>query len=519
MAKHILAEILENSAKEFSDSPAVRWMVKKDIIERTYTELDMARRKVWNAMKERGFKGKHVALIGTSSYPWIASYTGLVSGKCTTVPLDPALPVEELADLLNRSDSEALFISPKMASYLPTFRELSPKVRLFILLEEEAGDGSDDDVITFGDLLAEGEDVTVSADDVPEEDDVCTIIFTSGTTGKSKGVMLTQRNLYDNITYVKVTVHPHTTMLSVLPIHHAYCLVMDWMMGFSKGATLCINDSLLHMVRNIGKFEPQIMLMVPLMIETIYKRLAAAGGDVSKKEIGRSVFGKNLERIYSGGAHLDPFYISEMAEYGVEICEGYGMSECSPVISTNGEFGNRPGSVGLPLENAEVRIENGEVQVRGSSVMKGYYKMPKETEETLKDGWLHTGDLGRLDEDGYLYITGRLKNLIILSNGENISPEEIEMAFDLEPLIGEIVVTGEDNGLCARIYPSPEYLEANPMSEDEIRNELQKLLDAYNKKQPSYKAIVGLVVRKYPFIKSATKKIKRPLAAVDEPEE
>ena len=292
-----------------------------------------------------------------------------------------------------------------------------------------------------------------------------------------------------------------------------------WMMGFSKGATLCINDSLLHMVRNIGKFQPEVMLMVPLMIETIYKRLAAAGDTAPKKDIGRSVFGPNLKSIYSGGAHLDPFYIEAMAEYGVEICEGYGMSECSPVISTNGEAGNRPGSVGLPLSNAEVRIENGEVQVRGTSVMKGYYQMPAETEEALKDGWLHTGDLGHLDEDGYLYITGRLKNLIILSNGENISPEEIETTLAIEPLIGEIVITGEDNGLCARIFPDPEYLEANPMSEEEVKNALQAVLDDYNKKQPTYKALVSLVVRKYPFLKSSTKKIKRPLAAVDEPEE
>ncbi|MBR1629585.1 MAG: AMP-binding protein [Lachnospiraceae bacterium] len=504
---------------EFADQPAVRWMVKKDMVERTYKDLDTARRKVWHALVKRGFLGKHISLIGTSSYPWIASYLALVSGRCTAVPLDAALNAEELVDLLNRSDSEALFLSPKLKELAPIIMESVPKLSLVIMLEEETGTTTEEKMITFGDLLAEGEDAPIVSEEEPDEDDVCTFIFTSGTTGKSKGVMLTQRNLYDNITNVYVTVHPNTNMLSVLPIHHAYCLVMDWMMGFSKGATLCINDSLLHMVRNIGKFEPDIMLMVPLMIETIFKRLQAAGDDVDKKEVGRKVFGKNLRTIYSGGAHLDPYYIDAMAEYGVEICEGYGMSECSPVISTNGELGNRPGSVGLPLPNAEVRIENGEVQVRGSSVMKGYYQMPKETEETLKDGWLHTGDLGRLDEDGYLYITGRLKNLIILSNGENISPEEIEGAFDLEPLVGEIVVTGEDNGLCARIYPDPEYLEAHPMSEDEVREALQALLDAYNKKQPTYKALVGLVVRQYPFLKSATKKIKRPLATVDAPEE
>ncbi len=401
---------------------------------------------------------------------------------------------------------------------IPAVRKSVPKLKLIVLLQEEGLDLKEDDYISFGDLLEEGKG---SSDDseIPKEDDVCTIIYTSGTTGKSKGVMLTQRNLYDNIKNVVVTVEPGTAMLSVLPIHHAYCLVMDWMMGFSKGAVLCINDSLLHMVRNIGRFEPEIMLMVPLMIETIYKRLEQAGDSGDKKAVGRAVFGPNLKTIYSGGAHLDPYYIEAMNEYGVEICEGYGMSECSPVISTNGELGNKPGSVGLPLANAEVKIENGEVVVRGTSVMKGYYKMPRETGEAIKDGWLHTGDLGRIDEDGFLFITGRLKNLIILSNGENISPEEIESAFELNPLISEIVVTGEDNGLCARIYPDPDYIESHPMSEEEIRESLQGALDEYNKKQPSYKALVGLVVRKYPFLKSATKKIKRPLAKIDAAEE
>ena len=516
MEKRILSSIIEKSAAQYADIPAVRWAVKKKMEDRTYTQLDAARKKVWNGLKERGFAGKHIAIIGTSSYPWIASYLGVVSGNCIAVPLDPGLPAEELADLLNRSDSEAVFISPKLKSLIPTVQESCPQIRQIILLDEAVSEQADG-IITFGDLTADAADTPIDESDAPNEGDVCTLIYTSGTTGKSKGVMLTQRNLYDNVDSVVITVDPGVLMLTVLPIHHAYCLVMDCMKGFSKGATLCINDSLLHLVRNIGKFEPELILMVPLMIETIYKRLKAADPDTPKKDIGRAVFGKNLKTIYSGGAHLDPYYIKEMAEYGVEICEGYGMSECSPTISTNGELGNKPGSVGLPLSNVEVRIENGEVQVRGSSVMKGYYKMPKETEETLKDGWLHTGDLGYVDEDGFLFITGRLKNLIILSNGENISPEEIESSLEIKPLIGEIVITGEDNGLTARIYPDPEYVEQNQLDAEQIREQLQEILDEYNKKQPTYRALTGLVVRKYPFLKSSTRKIKRPLADVDEP--
>ena len=517
--KHIIPEIVNESAKKFAEVPAVRWLVKKEQQERTYAELDSARKRVWNGLSARGFAGKHLALIGTSAYTWIASYVGLVSGNCVAVPLDAGLPEEELIDLLNRSDSEGLFLSPKLKSLLPGIQASCPKLRLVILLDEERSKEETEGVITFGDLVAGAQATAIPAEESPEEDDVCTFIYTSGTTGKSKGVMLTQRNLYDNMKNIVITAEPGMVMLSVLPIHHAYCLVMDWLMGFSKGATLCINDSLMHLVRNIGIFQPSIMLMVPLMIETIYKRLVAAAPSIPKKDVGRSVFGPNIRTIYSGGAHLDPYYIEAMAEYGVEVCEGYGMSECSPTISTNGELGNKPGSVGLPLGNVEVRFVDGELQVRGSSVMKGYYQMPKETEEALKDGWLHTGDLGHLDEDGFLYITGRAKNLIILSNGENISPEEIELSLALEPLIGEIIVTGENNGLTARIYPDPDYVESQQLDEEQVRQGLQDILDAYNKRQPTYRALTGLVVRKYPFLKSATRKIKRPQATIDEPPE
>ena len=513
----IIPEIINSSVQKFADIPAVRWIEKKDLVERTYTELNVSRNKVWHALAERGFIGKHIALIGTSSYTWISSYIGIVSGKCTAVPLDAGLPADELVDLINRSDSEALFLSPKLQSLIDPVQDSCPKIRLIILLDENESDDPAGKVITFGDLIKNASAEPISAEEIPSEGDVCTIIYTSGTTGKSKGVMLTQQNLYDNVDYVIVTFEPGTTMLTVLPIHHAYCLVMDWLKGFSKGATLCINDSLLHMVKNISKFQPKVMLMVPLMIETIYKRLQAADPSIPKLEVGKQVFGPNLQTIYSGGAHLDPSYIDAMAEYGVQVSEGYGMSECSPTISTNGEMGNRPGSVGPLLKNVEARFVNGELQIRGSSVMKGYYKMPKETEEALKDGWLHTGDLGYIDEDGFLFITGRLKNLIILSNGENISPEEIESVLGAKPLIGEIIITGENNGLTARIYPDPDFVEKEALSEEQVREQLQQILDEYNKKQPTYRAITALVVRKYPFLKSSTRKIKRPLAEVDEP--
>ena len=348
--------------------------------------------------------------------------------------------------------------------------------------------------------------------------DVVNMQYTSGTTGFPKGVMLTQNNLASNVEAVKISAEPGTAMLSVLPIHHAFCLVMDWLKGFSQGATICINDSLLHMVRNMSIFKPDIMLMVPMMIETIYKRLSAADPQIPKAVLAEKVFGGKLQTIFTGGAHLDPYYIDRFAEYGVQILEGYGMSECSPVISNNTPENHKPGSIGRPLENVEIRFENGEILVKGTSVMKGYYQMPDETAETLKDGWLHTGDKGYMDEDGYLFINGRVKNLIILSNGENISPEEIENKLALNPLVGEVIVTGEDNGLTARIYPEQAVVEAKALDTEMIRSQLQEFLDEYNKNQPTYRRITGLVIRKNPFIRSTTKKIRRQDVLIDEPQ-
>lgn len=328
--------------------------------------------------------------------------------------------------------------------------------------------------------------------------------------------MLTQNNLASNVKAVNYTKEPGSVLLSVLPIHHAFCLVMDWLKGFSLGVTVCINDSLLHMVKNMSVFKPEVMLMVPLMIETIYKRLAAADPAIPKKILADKVFGGNLSIIFTGGAHLDPYYIDKFAEYGVDIFEGYGMSECSPVISSNTPDDHKAGSIGRPLSNVELAFENGEILVKGSSVMKGYYNMPEETAETLKDGWLHTGDKGYLDDDGFLFINGRVKNLIILSNGENVSPEEIENKLALGELVGEVIVTGENNGLTARIYPDQEVVAAKGMDEAAVGTALQAFLDQYNKAQPTYRQITGLVVRKNPFIRNSTKKIKRQEAMIDE---
>lgn len=487
----------------------MRWLEKKNVKERSYRELGEGIAAVRSGLAEEGFHKDHIALIGTSSVEWVTAYFAITTGDNVAVPLDAGLPAEDLIELLNRAHAKALFLSPKNKKLAEQVRVSCPEVKKIWLLTEAEDAGPE----TIEDVKAAGAGKEKEFHVRPE--DVATIIYTSGTTGKSKGVMLTQENIARNVESVQYEKDPGCVMMSVLPIHHAFCLVMDWLKGFSLGAVVCINDSYMHMVRNMGIFKPEVVLMVPMMIEMIYKRLAAADASIPKNILAEKVFGGNLKIIFTGGAHLDPYYIDQIAEYGVDVFEGYGMSECSPVISSNTPDAHKKGSIGRPLPNVEVRFEDGEIQVRGSSVMKGYFEMPKETEETLRDGWLHTGDKGYLDEDGYLFINGRVKNLIILSNGENISPEEIENKLALDPLVGEVVVTGENNALTARIYPDQDVVRMKELSADDVKAALQEVLDTYNRTQPTYRQITGLVVRKNPFIRNATGKIKRTEAEVD----
>lgn len=512
----------DNTAESFGDLPAVRWLNKKDINEISYGKLNNLITEIRCGLASTGFAGDHIALIGESSVQWIASYLAIVTGNNVAVPLDALLPAEDIIDLLNRSETKVLFLSPKLIALAEPVLKACPMIKQIWLLQDNYELSVSNASIG---ALPELCDIGRNKPDVAgaDADAIATIIFTSGTTGKSKGVMLTQKNLFDNVKNVDYEEAPGCVMMSVLPIHHAYCLVMDWLKGFSLGAIVCINDSFMHMVRNMHIYKPQVILMVPLMIESIYKRLAAANEEYANADeatlvmvrasVYENVFGGQLKIIFTGGAHLDPFYIDEFAKYGIDIFEGYGMSECSPVITTNTVDCHKPGSIGKPLANVQIKFENGEILVKGTSVMKGYYNMPEETKAAFTDGWLHTGDKGYLDEDGYLFINGRVKNLIIMSNGENISPEEIENKLSLNPLIAEVIVSGNGTGLTAHIYPDQDLIERRGIKEAEVKTSLQEFIDNYNSAQPSYRHITNLEIRTEPFIRNTTGKIKRTAIA------
>lgn len=331
-------------------------------------------------------------------------------------------------------------------------------------------------------------------------------MFTSGTTGKSKGVMLSHRNLAENATCLDMKIEPGTVILSVLPIHHAYCLSMDILKALSLGSVICINDSLLRVAKNIKLFEPNMILMVPLMIETLAKKLEEAAW-MPAALVKAKVFGKQFHTVCSGGAYLNQAYIDTFKRYGITILQGYGITECSPVISTNLSWNNKKGSVGKLMPNCEAKTVEDELWVRGSSVMQGYYHMPEETAETLEDGWLKTGDLGYVDEDGFVFLTGRKKNLIITPNGENVSPEEIENKLGENRIVQEVLVRDSEGVIEAEIFPDYEYASKKKIKD--MQSELQGIIDAYNKEAPLYKRIFILKIRETEFEKNTTKKIKR----------
>ncbi|MDY3730883.1 MAG: AMP-binding protein [Candidatus Choladocola sp.] len=340
----------------------------------------------------------------------------------------------------------------------------------------------------------------------PKPDQLATSMFTSGTTGKSKGVMLTHRNLAENATCLDMKLPERSVLLSVLPIHHAYCLSMDILKGVSLGSIICINDSLIRMAKNIKLFAPNIILMVPLMIETMAKKLEDAAG-LPPEIVKREVFGEQFQTICSGGAYLPPSMLDLFGKYGITILQGYGMTECAPVISTSVSWNIRKGSVGQLMPNCEAKVVDEELWVKGSSVMQGYYKMPQETKETLVDGWLRTGDLGYVDEEGFVYLTGRKKNLIITKNGENVSPEELENKIGENRLVQEILVREKEGMIEAEIFPDYEY--AGKKGITDLQAALQEVIDRYNSGAPSYKKVYRLKVRETEFPKTPSKKIKR----------
>ena len=496
-----IGEILVQAEKKYGAEDAIRYKVNKnEIASKSYTQLKEDSERFSAVLQELGEQGNHIALTGMTSYTWITAYFGIVNSGSVAVPLDVSLPLDDMCELIDRSDAAVFVVDEIRADVAAAAKERCPKLKYVISMQKPE---STDGILSYA-QLTEKKEAGFSYE--PKPDQLATIMFTSGTTGKSKGVMLTHRNLAENATCLDMKLPERSVLLSVLPIHHAYCLSMDILKGVSLGSIICINDSLIRMAKNIKLFAPNIILMVPLMIETMAKKLEDAAG-LPPEIVKREVFGEQFQTICSGGAYLPPSMLDLFGKYGITILQGYGMTECAPVISTTVTWNIRKGSVGQLMPNCEAKVVDEELWVKGSSVMQGYYKMPQETSETLVDGWLRTGDLGYVDEEGFVYLTGRKKNLIITKNGENVSPEELENKIGENRLVQEILVREKEGIIEAEIFPDYEY--AGKKGITDLQAALQEAIDRYNSGAPSYKKVYSLKVRETEFPKTPSKKIKR----------
>ena len=492
-----IKELVYYADERFGDEPFIREYAHKQFCDTSYRSFRQRCDKLGAWVQEKFPNGVHAALIGSTDSDYLTAWFGIQCACSVSVPLDVANSAEKIADEINRSDSEILFLDERHESDVPSFRKLCPQVKFYISLHKPC-----EDMLYLGEILSMYEGKKPVG--MPSPDDLAAILFTSGTTGQSKGVMLRNSNLMDNATCEPDLGYHGDKRLTVLPVHHVFCFTCDVLCSLWYGRTLCVNDSLMRILKNLKIFKPTDATFVPMISASILKRMQQmAEKNPDKIAIGKEVFGEDFSVIYSGGAYLSPDIIRGFKEFGIEIAQGYGMTECSPRICTGVKFSPQPESVGRVVPGCEVKIVDSEIWAKSPSVMMGYYKNPEETAKTLTDdGWLKTGDLGYIN-DGYLYITGRRKNLIILENGENVSPEEIENRFVTFEPIKEMVVFEHGHTIAAEIYPDPEY------ASEDIKAEIQAQIDAVNDTFQPAKRIVKVFYRDREFEKTASKKILR----------
>ena len=558
-----LRDLIRYSVEHYGDTPAYRYHEKPggpDVV-RTYREFSQAIDEMGTGLLAMGFKDQHLVVVGDNCYEWAVANTAIVNGVGITVPLDKQLPVSEVINLTQRGKAVAFIYHPKHHEIAKAVAEAVPQVRSLIcmkadVIEQELAQADSrftdmDQVRATGRAaLAAGDRSFVDAVIDPEK--MSSLLFTSGTTAMSKGVMLCHRNITHNVFAVMSTIKLEAGQraLSVLPLHHTFenTVGMYMMLGF--GINICFTDGLRYLVDNMKEWKINIILAVPLLFENIYhavqKKLAKsgklalvnklrvvarflrkAGIDIRKKlfhQIHEGV-GGGLSLCVSGAAAIDKEITAFFNDIGIEFWSGYGLTETSPVISCNNYFVNVYGSVGNPLATIEVGIDAdsdepgaiGEILSRSPSNMLGYYENPEATAEVLtSDGWVRTGDIGYLDKRGCVFITGRKKSMIVLPNGKKAFPEEIEFVINRIQGVKESIVWGDELNrdtldICAKIVVSDELLpEGLAGVAEKISAYLTEQIKLVNKDMPVYKAVRNFVWTTEELIKTTTLKVKRP---------
>ena len=558
-----LRDLVETSAELYGDK--ILYIYKRGEARYSFSYNDYRRDlyRLGEGMSRIGLMGRTVAVIGESCPEYMTAYIAAVSGGGVIVPLDRDLGHAEIARFADLSGAEAVFYTEQFNDVLPSLAEQMPQVRYFIPIAPAEGSDTTDGSSSAGDAvilripsflrseskaMEEGDRSFLDYDCTADMSQMSALLFTSGTTGTSKGVMLSHANLVASVNAASrgTIFGPDNTFVDLLPMHHSYEITCGHLGAANLGGTVYINDSLKNTLRSITTFKPDSLIVVPLYVETMHKRIWAeiarkgmtrrvralmkassamhrAGIDIRRKLFKQILdgLGGNLRYIICGGAPLSPELVRDFDAFGIEICEGYGITECSPLIAVNRHGKVRLRSVGQPVDNCEVRIADpsadgaGEIEARGRNVMLGYFGNEEATAEVFtEDGWFRTGDVGCMDADGYIYITGRKKNIIILSNGKNIFPEEIEEHLYTSPLIGECVVIGRKNSagdtrITAVIYPSDEAVELEGKSEEEKLALIRDAVNTINRSLPVYKQVRDVELRSEEFEKTTTRKIKR----------
>lgn len=499
-----------------------------------------------------GLKGKRIAIIGATSYEWLLSEMAIVCGTGCKVPLDKNLPPDEVRNLIRRSGASAIIYSKKMEKTIRPLMEEPGQVTYFICMTEDR----DPRALFLHTLIEEGRKLLAEGDrrfvDAPvRADDLAAILFTSGTTGASKGVLLSHKNIASNIMNMsrRENLKPGWVVLSVLPVHHTLeNTCVDWT-TFYQGRTLAICEGIRYILKDMNAVRANVVVGVPLLFEKIFKGMmkqaqARGEGEKIKRAIELSrrlklyrnrplmkrlfkpihqAFGGDMRIFITGGAAIDPTVIESFEAMGIPMLQGYGMTESSPIIAMNYDRYNVASSVGRPLRGTLVRIDDpdengiGEICCQSDSVMMGYFEDPEATKRALAGGYLHTGDLGYMDEEGYLYITGRKKTVIVTKGGKNIFPEEIEDLLKQNELIKECLVHGVTDRkvgnviVAVDILPDFELLSERKgdLTDNEIYQLFRAIVDENNDRMPPYKMVKRVHIRKVPFEMTTTGKIKR----------
>lgn len=510
------------------------------------------------ALADMGLKDGFVAVVGENRYEWCVTYLAVVNGVGVIVPIDKELPMAETVGLLQRCNAAAVVYSGKFAAEMKKRSAELPTVRYFICMD---GDMEDERFLSYSAVVQKGRRLLDQGDTrytgaVIDREKMSVLLFTSGTTGHAKGVMLSHKNICTVITSVcaSIQVDSSDSSLSILPLHHTYECSLGFLSVLYIGGTIAFNEGLKQIGKNLKEARPTLLIAVPLILEGMYKKIweqaAKKKGAVLKLkfalfladflhrvlgiDIRRKLFkpihdnlGGRVRLIITGAAAIDPEVSKGFRHMGIHVLQGYGLTECAPLVTGNRDHAFIDSSAGLPIPGVEVRIEDpdelgvGEIIVRGDNVMLGYFEDREATEKCMKNGWFHTGDLGKFDKKGFLFITGRSKNVIVTKNGKNIYPEELEATINKNPYVLESLVSGifdEGSGetlIHAQILPNldaiREKLKGISISAEDISKVISEVVKSVNKDMPLYKRIRNFSVRDSEFVKTTTKKIKRHL--------